>query len=64
MKKNEAIHTAIEITGQPVLWKAIYDRILAKQEEICAIIKSTLALSGKIILSGAGTSASIEGRIP
>jgi tagatose-6-phosphate ketose/aldose isomerase len=57
--KMGAIHTAKEISQQPQLWKKIHESILIQQTEIQAFLKKALGNSGRIILTGAGTSAFI-----
>lgn len=65
--KNKAIHTAKEITGQPELWKAIYDKIILENDEIKHLVEDLPNKTKKIILTGAGTSAyiaySVEGAL-
>jgi tagatose-6-phosphate ketose/aldose isomerase len=54
-----AIHTAKEISQQPQLWKKIYENILLQQTEIQEFLDKARGKSGRIILTGAGTSAFI-----
>jgi len=57
--KLGAVHTAREISQQPQLWKKIYDRVLQQQRQIQEFLDKALSSSGRIILTGAGTSAFI-----
>jgi tagatose-6-phosphate ketose/aldose isomerase len=52
-----AIHTAREISQQPVLWREIAELLSAKQDEVRQFLKSIKF--ERIILTGAGTSAFI-----
>jgi tagatose-6-phosphate ketose/aldose isomerase len=54
-----AVHTASEITGQPALWRKIYDQFLNDRERISSYLNAALPEVSKIILTGAGTSAYI-----
>jgi tagatose-6-phosphate ketose/aldose isomerase len=57
--RNGAIHTAREIAQQPRLWQQIAGRISENKPEIQSFLKHALANAGRIILTGAGTSAFI-----
>lgn len=59
LKDLGAIDTAREISGQPALWNAIYGKLLIEQGEIRAFMEKVFAKVGKIILTGAGSSAYI-----
>jgi tagatose-6-phosphate ketose/aldose isomerase len=54
-----AMHTAEEIAAQPELWLKIYQQILKDSGRISSFLEETLPSVGKIILTGAGTSAYI-----
>ncbi len=54
-----AIHTAREIAQQPALWKHVYDDILTQQQNIATYFKEAVQTCGRIIITGAGTSAFI-----
>ncbi len=54
-----ALNTASEIAFQPKLWEFVYKLVLKEQNEIKAFLNDALSDSGKIILTGAGTSAYI-----
>lgn len=57
---NKAFHTANEISGQPGLWKATFDRVLQERSELSEFMSNVLAHNNlDIILTGAGTSAFI-----
>jgi tagatose-6-phosphate ketose/aldose isomerase len=60
LEAKGALHTAMEIQGQPVLWQAVYKLILSKKQ---SIMKFLLPLQEnnnlRIILTGAGSSAFI-----
>jgi tagatose-6-phosphate ketose/aldose isomerase len=53
-----AIHTAREISQQPELWKKIYATVVRQKGEITKFFTETQNI-GRIILTGAGTSAFI-----
>jgi tagatose-6-phosphate ketose/aldose isomerase len=57
--KNGAVHTAREISQQPLLWEEIYESILSQQSELEGFLKMAVDKSQRIILTGAGTSAFI-----
>ncbi|MEC3966208.1 sugar isomerase [Flagellimonas halotolerans] len=65
LKASGALSTAKEIAGQPTLWKSIFERLVVDSKEISGFIDLVLQDAGKIILTGAGTSAyighSVEG---
>ena len=52
-------HTYREIMQQPDVWRAAYDLVLARKEEIKAFIDKFLSQDYEIVLTGAGTSAYI-----
>lgn len=54
-----AVHTAREISQQPTLWKKVYENISQRQNEIGSFFDKAIAVSERIILTGAGTSAFI-----
>lgn len=62
-----AIETAMEISGQPDLWVAIYEKVLLEESKIASFLEAVFKRAEKIILSGAGTSAyigySVEGEL-
>jgi tagatose-6-phosphate ketose/aldose isomerase len=54
------LHTAIEIEGQPALWKEVYDLVHSQRNSIRDFLLPLLANSDqRIILTGAGSSAFI-----
>jgi tagatose-6-phosphate ketose/aldose isomerase len=57
--RNGAVHTAREIAQQPGLWQKIAARITENKTDLQLFLKHALANSGRIILTGAGTSAFI-----
>jgi tagatose-6-phosphate ketose/aldose isomerase len=59
LKKLGAFYTANEISGQPALWLKIYSQFLEDSERISSYLNNVLPEVGKIILTGAGTSAYI-----
>lgn len=59
LQKNGAFHTAKEISGQPTLWKDIYEKVLYEKNSIAEFLKSIMPDVDNIILTGAGTSAFI-----
>ncbi len=65
LEEKGAIYTAKEISGQPKLWKGIFEKIVSERQEIQTFIGKTFQKIEKIILTGAGTSGfighSIEG---
>lgn len=65
LKKNNAVYTAMEISGQPELWGNILDKIISENNELQNFIEKVFKKVDKIILTGAGTSAyigySVEG---
>jgi tagatose-6-phosphate ketose/aldose isomerase len=65
LKVRGAIETAMEISGQPDLWVAIYEKVLSEEKKISPFIEAVFKRAEKIILTGAGTSAyigySVEG---
>ena len=67
LKVRGAIETAMEISGQPDLWVEIYDKVLSEESRIAPFIEAVFKRAGKIILTGAGTSAyigySVEGEL-
>jgi len=54
-----AIHTAREISQQPEIWKKVYDDLLRKHHSFQDFLQNAFSASGRIILTGAGTSAFI-----
>ncbi len=62
-----AIETAMEISGQPDLWVAIYEKVLLEESKIAPFLEAVFKRAEKIILTGAGTSAyigySVEGEL-
>ncbi len=67
LKAHGAIETAMEISGQPDLWAAIYEKVLSEESKIAPFMEAVLKRVEKIILTGAGTSAyigySVEGEL-
>lgn len=65
LKASGALLTAKEIAGQPQLWNKIFDQLIREQKEIGLFLDNVLKITGKIILTGAGTSSyigySVEG---
>jgi tagatose-6-phosphate ketose/aldose isomerase len=59
IKKPGALHTAIEIAGQPELWLKIYKQVLEDKGRISAYLDNALKEVSRIIITGAGTSAYI-----
>lgn len=57
--KSGAIHTATEISQQPLLWDRIYQSVLLQQPELKEFLEVAMRKSQRIILTGAGTSAFI-----
>jgi tagatose-6-phosphate ketose/aldose isomerase len=58
LTQKGAIHTAREISQQPVLWKKIYDQVLNQKDALRDFFQVTQDVK-RIILTGAGTSAFI-----
>lgn len=56
---NGANYTAKEIADQPLVWKSTYDKFLKETESLIEFWKKVNKGCGKIILTGAGTSAYI-----
>jgi tagatose-6-phosphate ketose/aldose isomerase len=55
-----ALHTAIEIYGQPGLWRKVYEKISAEKPLISLFLKkATEQQCLRVVLTGAGTSAYI-----
>ncbi|RYY69868.1 MAG: SIS domain-containing protein [Chitinophagaceae bacterium] len=55
-----AIHTALEIQGQPALWKEVYDLVFTQKENIHRFLAPLWANTDlRVILTGAGSSAFI-----
>jgi tagatose-6-phosphate ketose/aldose isomerase len=54
-----AIHTAGEIWNQPSVWAGTYQKFIQEKDEIKRFRNDVLKKAGKIILTGAGTSAYI-----
>ena len=65
LKEKGAFYTAKEISGQPVLWKNIFKKVVADSKGLNSFLENVLNQTKKIILTGAGTSGyigySIEG---
>lgn len=59
LKKRDGIFTAKEISGQPVLWSAIRDKVSKEKAQISLFFDEVLPKIDTIILTGAGTSAFI-----
>jgi tagatose-6-phosphate ketose/aldose isomerase len=59
LHEKGAIHTAREISQQPRIWKNIYDDLLQKHRSLQDFLETAFKTSGRIILTGAGTSAFI-----
>jgi tagatose-6-phosphate ketose/aldose isomerase len=58
LTQKGAIHTAREISQQPLLWKKIYEQVKQQQNDIKDFFALTKGIQ-RIILTGAGTSAFI-----
>lgn len=54
-----ALHTAREISGQPVLWKSTEEKYYKESARIQEFLDNALAQVDQVILTGAGTSAFI-----
>jgi len=53
-----ALNTAIEIAGQPLLWREIFEQVCANKNELAAFLDPLLNSENlRIILTGAGSSA-------
>lgn len=67
LKAKGAIETAMEISGQPDLWAAVFDRAVSEEKAINSFLQTVFQRASKIILTGAGTSAyigySVEGML-
>jgi len=60
IEERGGLHTAVEIEGQPVLWKEVYDLILSEKKAIRKFLLPLLENTDlRIILTGAGSSAFI-----
>jgi len=58
LEEKGALHTALEIEGQPVLWQEVYNMILSKKRSIQKFLLPLLKNTElRIILTGAGSSA-------
>jgi tagatose-6-phosphate ketose/aldose isomerase len=57
--KLGALHTAKEISQQPVVWQQIFDDICSRKAELGEFLNYAFAHSKRIVLTGAGTSAYI-----
>lgn len=53
------LYTAKEIEGQPELWMKTWTKVASETEAIAAFLNETIPCIGRIILTGAGTSAFI-----
>lgn len=56
---NHGLNTALEISGQPELWKKVFDQISSQQGEIASYLKECFRNVDNIIFSGSGTSSYI-----
>ena len=54
-----ALHTAREIAGQPALWLATMEKFNRQSPALLSFLKTAIAESTQIVLTGAGTSAYI-----
>ena len=54
-----ALHTAREIAGQPALWLTTLEKFNRQSAAILSFLKTAIAESTQIVLTGAGTSAYI-----
>ncbi|MBN8851557.1 MAG: hypothetical protein BGO55_04580 [Sphingobacteriales bacterium 50-39] len=54
-----AIHTAREICQQPNVWGQVWEKVCARKESVEIFLRTALAQSKRIVLTGAGTSAYI-----
>ena len=62
IEEKGGLNTALEIEGQPALWQEVYDQMLLQKKSIRAFLAPFLTHSdGRIILTGAGSSAFIGG---
>jgi tagatose-6-phosphate ketose/aldose isomerase len=59
LKESGAIFTAKEISSQPDLWIKVYRLMLADRDRISSFLDRALPEAGRMILTGAGTSAFI-----
>jgi tagatose-6-phosphate ketose/aldose isomerase len=59
LNDKSAIHTALEIAGQPALWQKTATVFSNKKNELQKFLSTALVISDNIILTGAGTSAYI-----
>lgn len=60
LEEKGALHTALEIEGQPILWNEVYNLILSKKQSIQKFLLPLLKNTElRVILTGAGSSAFI-----
>ena len=60
LEEKGGLHTALEIEGQPLLWREIYNLILSQQKELLKFMLPLIStVDLRIILTGAGSSAFI-----
>ena len=59
LEEKGAVHTAREIAQQPDLWKRTWAVVNEQRAGLDAFLRHALGASGRIILTGAGTSAFI-----
>jgi tagatose-6-phosphate ketose/aldose isomerase len=57
LNSGNGLNTAMEISGQPALWKKVFNQFSARQHEIASYLEDCLRNVDKIILSGSGTSS-------
>jgi D-galactosamine 6-phosphate deaminase/isomerase len=60
LEEKGGLNTALEIEGQPALWQEVYDLMLSQKNSIRQFLAPLLTSNdGRIILTGAGSSAFI-----
>lgn len=59
LTQGAGFNTAREISNQPELWRKVYSQVNGDKERISSFLEGALSEAGRIILTGAGTSAYI-----
>ncbi|MEX1240519.1 MAG: SIS domain-containing protein [Cyclobacteriaceae bacterium] len=59
LTEKGAVHTAKEISQQPELWQNVFHEVRREEPRLQRFLNTALEKSGRIILTGAGTSAFI-----
>lgn len=60
LKEKGALYTAVEIYGQPAVWRKVYDKVRSEKQAIQNFLYEALANEKlQIVLTGAGSSAFI-----